>query len=568
MMTIMQFKKPFVFVFLFVLIITIESSIKVCYAFSAPTEFTNPILSGFYPDPSITRVGDIYYITNSTFEWFPALPIHKSKDLVNWELIGYGISDPQNLNLHQGLKDSLGIFAPTIRYHNNKFYIITTCVGCGGNFIITADNAEGPWSKPLWIKDAIGIDPSLFWENDKAYYIGAGLLKSHKQDSNKWPGKNGIWMQQINTSTGELLGAPKQLTFGHAVNARWAEGPHLYKIGDEYLLLIGEGGTNEQHAVTVFNSKSLWGPYIANYANPVLTHRHLANTYPITQTGHADLVQTQNGDWWSVMLAKRPIDGFTLLARETFLAEVEMINTESGITPIFNPGKGLIQQKQRRPDLPWSPTTNNSSNSIIRDEFTQVELANYWNILRTPNSTWYQQSNGSLKLQVRPDSITSFDNPSMIARRFQHHHFTATTKLNFSPMKLNESAGLVVYRKSTNHYQLLKQQHNIVLIKTHITGTNGEVNNQEIAKIPYKNKQVIFQVNVTGNVAQFYYGGSYSNLKPIGPLQDITILSDEVTQRFNGNYVGMYATSLGELSNQVAEFDWFEYQPYTQNTKH
>ena len=280
---------------------------------TAPDNFKNPILSGFYPDPSICRVGETYYMVNSSFEWFPGLPIHKSKDLVNWKLIGYGLSKSTQINYPDGLGNSQGIFAPTIRHHNGTFYIICTMVGGNGNFIITAKDPSNSWSDPIWIADAPGIDPSLFWDDDgKCYYTGAGIVDNSQ---NEWQGKNGVWMQEINPDKGELIGEKKQLTYGHASNARWAEGPHIYKINGEYLLLIGEGGTGEYHAVTVFNSNNIWGPYIPNHANPVMTHRHLGKDYPIQQTGHADLVQTQNGDWWSVMLAKRQVDGFTTLAR-------------------------------------------------------------------------------------------------------------------------------------------------------------------------------------------------------------------------------------------------------------
>ncbi|WP_218939721.1 family 43 glycosylhydrolase [Lutibacter citreus] len=194
---------------------------------SAPETFKNPILPGFYPDPSICRVGDTYYMVNSSFEWYPGLPIHKSKDLVNWEKIGHGLHRSNQIMYKDGLKNSNGIFAPSIRYHKGTFYIITTMVGQKGNFIITAKNPVGPWSDLMWIKDAPGIDPSLFWDEDgKCYYTGAGIIDGTNRE---WPGKNGIWMQEINPNKGILLGEPKQLTYGHASNARWAEGPHLYK---------------------------------------------------------------------------------------------------------------------------------------------------------------------------------------------------------------------------------------------------------------------------------------------------------------------------------------------------
>ncbi len=520
-----------------------------------PKTFQNPILSGFYPDPSICRVGDTYYMVNSSFEWFPGLPIHKSKDLVNWEKIGHGLHRPTQIVYKDGLKNSYGIYAPTIRYHKGKFYIITTMVGQKGNFIITAKNPEGPWSNPIWIKDAPGIDPSLFWDDDgKCYYTGAGIIDGTRGE---WPGKNGIWMQKIDPDKGVLIGEKKQLTYGHAANARWAEGPHLYKIDGEYLLLIGEGGTGEYHAVTVFNSKNLWGPYIPNHANPVMTHRHLGKTYPIGQTGHADLVQTQHGDWWSVMLAKRQIDRFVTLARETFLAKVIMTNQESGITPIFNPGIGLIVSSQERPDLPWGPVTKPEP----RDEFNSNTLGLEWNFLRTPKFEWYNIKNGQLEIDLRPEMVTELVNPSFIAQRTKHHNYKATTKLTFKTKKDNEKAGLVIYRRHGNNYQLLKTKNKIVLIKAFQKDNKGDFQPEIITIIPYSKEDVVLSVKVDGIEVQFYYGKTEKDLKPIGNIQDYTLISDEVAQRFNGVYIGMYATALGQTSKNKALFDWFEYIP-------
>jgi xylan 1,4-beta-xylosidase len=520
----------------------------------APENFKNPILSGFYPDPSICRVGDTYYMVNSSFEWFPGLPIHESKDLVNWKLIGYGLSKPTQINYPDGLGNSQGIFAPTIRHHNGKFYIICTMVGGKGNFIITAKNPSQQWSDPKWIKDAPGIDPSLFWDDDgRCYYTGAGIIDNSKKE---WPGKNGVWMQEIDLDKGEFIGEKKQLTYGHASNARWAEGPHIYKIDNEYLLLIGEGGTGEYHAVTVFNSKNLWGPYIPNHANPVLTHRHLEDSYPIKQTGHADLIKTQNGDWWSVMLAKRKIEGYTTLARETFLAKVKMSKQESGITPIFNPGIGLVQQEQQRPNLPWSPIPKIKS----LDEFNNIELGLEWNFLRSPKESWYEQKKGLMQIQLRPETVSELVNPSLIAQRTRHFNYQAITAFTFKSKKENEKAGMVIYRRHGNHYQLLKTKNKLVLIKTLQEGNKGEFTSQEISSIPYNKESVVFSVKVNGIKAQFYYGENQFELKPIGENQDYTVISDEVAEKFNGVFVGMYATSTGKESKNSALFDWFKYQ--------
>ncbi|AUP80885.1 glycoside hydrolase family 43 protein [Flavivirga eckloniae] len=521
------------------------------YGQNAPDNFKNPILSGFYPDPSICRVGDTYYMVNSSFEWFPGLPIHESKDLVNWKLIGHGLSRPTQIDYKDGLRNSNGIFAPTIRYREGKFYIICTMVGGKGNFIITAEHPAESWSDPIWIKDAPGIDPSLFWDDDgRCYYTGAGVIDGTSGD---WPGKNGIWMQEINPDKGELIGEKKQLTFGHASNARWAEGPHLFKINGEYLLLIGEGGTGEYHSVTVFNSKNLWGPYIPNHANPVMTHRHLSDTYAIGQTGHADLVQTQNGDWWSVMLAKRKVDGYITLARETFLAKVKMTEQESGITPIFNPGKGLLQFEQKRPDLPWTPVAKKPT----QEDFNNEELPLDWNFLRTPKTNWYTIKKGYLGLKLRPQTLEELKNPSFIGRRTLYHNYEAATKVHFKTKKANESAGLAIYRRNGNSFQLLKQKDQLVLIKVYQKDNVGDITPKEMARVPYKGDSVIFHVKVEGVKAQFSYGTSLSDLKQIGDIQDYAILSDEIAQRFNGVYIGVYATSSGEESKRTSNFDWF-----------
>jgi len=517
-----------------------------------PLTFKNPILSGFYPDPSICRVGDTYYMVNSSFEWWPGLPIHKSKDLVNWEKIGHGLHRPEQIQYKDGLKNSNGIFAPTIRYHKGTFYIITTMVGQKGNFIITAKDPASPWSNPMWIKDAPGIDPSLFWDDDgRCYYTGAGIVDGSQ---GQWPGKNGIWMQEIDPDKGILLGEKKQLTYGHASNARWTEGPHLYKINGEYLLLIGEGGTSEYHAITVFNSKTLWGPYVPNHANPVLTHRHLNYTYPIIQTGHADLIQTQNGEWWSVMLAKRPVEGYSILARETFLAKVEFTSQESGVTPIFNPGLGLLKTTQTRPNLGWTPVNPKPPT----DNFTANNIDLEWNCLHTPAEQWYKQEKGHMELKLRPQTISQWSNPSFLAKRVKSHSFEASTQMNFSAKKDNEQAGLVLYRKSSTHYQLLKQHNEVILLKTIAKEVNAEKGHTtEIARMPYKHKKIILKVKGEGIKASFYFGTDENNLIQIGTDQDLSNFGDEIAWGFNGTYVGIYATSNGQQSKQATRFNWF-----------
>nr|WP_299337590.1 glycoside hydrolase family 43 protein [Allomuricauda sp.] len=510
-----------------------------------PDTFENPVLPGFYPDPSVVRVGEDYYMVNSSFEWFPGMPIHHSKDLVNWELIGYGLHRPDQVELPEGLLDSRGIYAVSIRYHDGLFYLITTCVKCNGNFYITAKNPAGPWSEPVWLGSR-GIDPSLFWDDDgTCYYTGHANITG----VNDWPNKNGVWMQVLDFEQQKLIGERKQLTHGHAKNARWTEGPHLYKIDGKYMLLVAEGGTGFHHAVTVHHSDSIWGPYIPNHSNPVLTHRHLGNDFPIHSVGHADLVQTQNGEWWSLMLAKRKKDGFSFLARETFLTPVRFEDQEGIMTPVFNPGIGHLQFEQTRPNLPWSPSPKKPK----RDEFNTDSLTLEWNFLRTPYSKWYALKNGKLSIELRPNVLDSLTNPSLVARRIQHHDFLASTKMDFKSKKKNVVAGLVIYRNSTNHLQLLKEGDALILLKTK-KGVKVE-----ISRVPYPHKELVLQVEGHNTESTFRYGPTLNELKTLAEKVDLTVVSDEVAGGFNGPYVGMYATSNGKQSKKNANFDWFEY---------
>lgn len=232
------------------------------------------------------------------------------------------------------MTDNDGIWAPTLRYHNGTFYLITTAHGCGGNFYMTTKNPAGPWSDPVWLKDAPGIDPSLFLMRTDAVIIQAiaGILRAHGLPSVPYGCRSWTSKKMSGRRT-------KTLAYGHAANAKYAEGPHLYKIEDHYLLLMAEGGSDYNHAVTALTAKSLWGPYVPCTVNPVLTHRHLGKDYPVQSLGHADLAQTPTGHWYAVFLGKRIVEGGLVpLGRETFLCEVSFQNGK----PIFNPGIGVI----------------------------------------------------------------------------------------------------------------------------------------------------------------------------------------------------------------------------------
>lgn len=512
---------------------------------NAQKEFTNPILPGFHPDPSICRVGDDYYMVNSSFTWYPGLPIHHSKDLVNWELIGHAIDRPGMINL-KNTNDNNGIWAPTLRYHDGVFYLITTLYKGGGNFYMTAKDPRGPWSDPVWLKDAPGIDSSLFFDDDgKCYYTGNEYAGN--KGGKVWPAQTSIWLQELDLTQGKLVGPRKNLTYGHANNAAYAEGPHLYKMNGRYVLLMAEGGTDYYHAVTAHQSKSLWGPYVADKVNPVLSHRHLGKDYPIQAVGHVDLVQTQHGDWYSVVLGKRMIDGHNPLARETFLCKVNIEDSSL----IFNPGHGIVLSRQERPALPWTPFQQESA----RDEFENERLSSYWYFVRIPEEKFYMIREGQLAMALQPEVVDSLVNSAMIIRKTKHHRFNAVTRMKFQTKKENEQAGIILYRTANGYYSLLKGKSEITLVKKHL-------GKKEIVKqVPYLKPEVYLSVMADGLKVQFGFGETLDNMAEIGEVQNLDVISDNKLNRFNGPGVGMYVTSNGKPSGNEALYDWFEYLP-------
>lgn len=507
-----------------------------------PTTFNNPILPGFHPDPSICRVNDDYYLITSSFTWYPGIPIYHSKDLVNWRLIGHAIDRPDMINF-DGLDDNHGIWAPTIRYHNGLFYIITTANKAGGNFYITAKNPIGPWSDPIWIKDAPGIDPSLFWDDDKCYYTG-----NYWDFKKSWPSQCAVWMQEIDLEKGELIGERKELAYGHANNAKYAEGPHLYKVDGKYLLLMAEGGASSNHAVTVFLSNNVWGPYVAPEINPVLTHRHFGSDYLIQNLGHADLVQTQNGDWYSVVLGVRKIENNIPLARETFLCKIDF---ENGV-PIYNKGYGRVLLNQERPDLPWTSVPEISS----RDDFNGKYLSSDWYHVRNPQKGMYQLNKDGLKLFLKPETIDELSNSSMVLKKIIHHNFEVSAEMKFSTKKDNEAAGVVIYRSANGYYSLMKNRDSIVLTKKHM----GKI--EIVESVSYNNDKLFISISVENSNIYFYYGVTVNEKINIGGVQNVEAYSDNRFNKFNGPGVGFYATSNGEKSNSSASFNWFQYVYY------
>jgi alpha-N-arabinofuranosidase len=310
---------------------------------------------------------------------------------------------------------------------------------------------------------------------------------------------------------------------------------------------MAEGGSGYHHAVTVHHSDSLWGPYMADKTNPVLTHRHLGKNYPIQHVGHADLVQAQNGEWYSVVLGIRNIGGYNPLARETFLCQVAF---ENG-TPIYNPGHGMVLAEQARPNLPWTPVRQEPA----RDTFEKENLSSRWYFVRIPQKKFYNLSKDYLTLFLQPEVVDSLVSAAMIIQKIKHHHFTATTKLTFYTEKDNEQAGLIIYRTANGYYSLMKDKSSLIL-------TKNQANQKElIERIPYNRPEVFLKVEANGLDLMFSYGETADRQKNIGGTQSLVVLSDNQFNKFNGPGIGMYATSNGEPSSNKALYDWFDYLP-------
>lgn len=516
--------------------------------------FNNPIIPGFYPDPSICRVNEDYYLVTSTFEYFPGVPIFHSKDLVNWKQIGHVLDRPEQLNLDD-TPNSRGIYAPTIRYHNGLFYMITTFVesqhGARRNFFVTATDPAGPWSDPIWIKGAPGIDPSLFFDDDgRVYYTGNRVPPTGQTHAKHME----IWLQEIEPITGRLLGEPTGIWDGALKIAHAQEAPHLYKKGDYYYLFIAEGGTGFTHAVTVARSREIAGPYEANRRNPVLTHRHLGQDYPITNVGHADIVQTQDDEWWLVCLGSRPYGGmYRNMGRETFLAPMRWEDD----WPVVCPETGKIEVEMPGPSLPRQKVEP----LPVRDDFNARKLGFQWNMIRTPRTPVYslEARKGYLQLNVRPETLSDEANPSFIGRRQQHRSFTVRAFMEFDPKQSGEAAGLALFYSQKNHYRFeLIHSGQLFIRLVKVEDGVETVAGKSTAPIPAT--AIEWQVAADLQELSFSYRVPGGKWRMVANKQDGRLLSTDRAGGFVGTYIGMFATSNGQNSTTTAAFDWFEYK--------
>ncbi len=542
----------------------------------------NPIMPGFYPDPSVCAVGKDYYLVNSTFAYFPGLPVLHSKDLVHWEQIGNVMDRASQLPL-AGAGHSQGLFAPTIRWHKGTFYVICTNVSHGGNYVVTAENPEGPWSEPHYLEGADGIDPSLFFDDDgKCYYIGT----HPNPEGCRYDGDWYIWIQELDINTWKLVGEHKNVWNGALRGVHWPEGPHLYKKEDYYYILHAEGGTGPEHAVSVCRSKDIWGPYENNFCNPILTHRHLGQAYPVKYVGHGDLFQTPAGEWCMTMLAVRPLEGYTTMGRETFLAKVTWEND----WPVVNAGVGRLTD-QVEINLPkWLPCQDpdsHTSRSRGRNavpgsdrsyDFAQMNtLGDEFLYLRNPESSHYNLETGKgLYLTATSATLKEQKSPTYVGIRQQHHAFRMEAALEMEQSRdaccnkgdgsdcsakgganCNCHAGLALLQSNAYHLRLEVNQREVQAILCQ----NGQDTIAGSVPLPalQPGNSLRLYLQVDGLRATAGYTADCLDV-PVAENLDIRSLSTEVAGGFVGCTAGIYAVTGKETEDCRVLFTGLSYK--------
>ena len=487
----------------------------------------NPVIPGFHPDPSICRVGADYYLACSSFEYFPGVPIFHSRDLVHWTQLGNVLDRPSQLRLPRDTASSGGVYAPTLRHHDGRFWLITTNVNDGGNLLVTASDPAGPWSEPVRLPGVGGIDPDLAWD----------------ENGDCWCTTAGVWQVHIDPDTGESFGEPHQVWSG-TPGAQAPEAPHLYRIGDYWYLMIAEGGTERGHGISIARGPAADGPFEPCPANPILSHR--GTDRPIQNTGHGDLVQGPDGSWWLVLLGVRPrggTPGWHVLGRETFLAPVRWADGW--------PVVGELTPAMADPPWPLYPVAE----PPVRDDFDTGELHPRWLSLRGRRAAdcTLDQRPGWLTLHARDASL---DEPEVtfVGRRQQHLACRIRALIDPSTGR----GGLGVRLDERHHYE--------------IEATNGEVRvharigplRTTLATRAVPGGPAVLRIETAPADAGWDARGEPDTVRlgveeadggfAVLAALDGRYLSTEVAGGFTGRVIGMYATQ------GVVHFDWFDHQ--------
>ena len=540
---------------------------------------SNPILKGFNPDPSICRAGEDYYIATSTFEWFPGVQIHHSRDLKNWQLVKRPLERVSQLDM-KGNPDSGGVWAPCLSYHDNKFWLIYSDIKVvsgawkdGHNYLVTSDSIEGDWSEPTYLNSA-GFDPSLYHdENSKKYLLN--MVWDHRVNNHSF---YGIEMQEYCHENKKLIGTPKVIFKG--TSHKLTEAPHIYKRNGYYYLLVAEGGTTYAHVATIARSQHIDGPYEVHPDNPLITAMHTPANQ-LQKAGHASLVHTHTDEWYLTCLVGRPIKGdgssakvkgrnedldvelmnrgYCPLGRETVIQKLEWRNDWPYV--VGGNAPSMTTQAPNMPEVKWPPGYD------IKDDFDRDELNIHFQSLRIPlgeDIATLIERKGFLRLYGR-ESFTSQFTQAFIARRWQSFYFDAETKVEFEPTSFQQMAGLVCYYNTMNwtsmHITWDEEKGKILDL---VTSENGAVA-QPIAGneivVPNTARAVYIKVQVRKEDYYFFYSFDGEDWHKVPVKLQAYKLSDDFVSGggfFTGAFVGMHCQDITGRRLH-ADFDYFKY---------
>lgn len=505
---------------------------------AGPGEYRNPVLQGFYPDPSIEAVGGDYYLVTSTFSYFPGLPVFHSRDLVNWRQIGNAIDLPDQVDFGT-LGMSRGLFAPSIHHFDGTFYIANTCVDCGGNFVITADDPAGPWSDPHWQPDLQGgIDPSLFVDDDGQAYI---LNNGPPEGEPRYEGHRAIWIQRFDLQTMQSFG-PRKVLIDGGINPEekpiWIEGPQMWRKDGWLYLSCAEGGTAKEHSQVILRGRDPMGPFEIGPDNPILTQRDLpdARPYPVWAAGHADMVQTPEGDWWATFLGIRPYaPGLANVGRETFLLPVRW---EDG-WPTILPPETAIEPVVAKSVLVPGDAAPQAGAFGWREEFDGAPGPE-WMMMRLPQGEWMHVANGQLHLQARDARLGDFANPSFLARRQQHAYAQMTTRVSIEG---SGRAGLAALQNDEYWLAIgvIRNGDDQRVAIWRRAGDDDPAGGTMIASAPVVGGPVDLALSISAGTAAFRFSQGGSDWSLLADNIDATILSTQKAGGFVGTVLGPFA---------------------------
>lgn len=515
-------------------------------------EFYSPILQGCYPDPSITRKGDDYYLVNSSFSMFPGVPIFTSKDLVNWKQVGHVLDRPSQLKVEKS-GVSQGIYAPDIKYnkHNDTFYMITTQIASGiGNMVVkTKDPAKG-WSEVQKL-NFDGIDPSIFFDDDgKAYIVHNDAPPKGTEQYN---GHRVIKMWDYDLEKDQVVAGSDKIIVNGGVDLSqkpiWIEGPHLYKKNGKYFLMCAEGGTGGNHSEVIFMSDSPKGPFVPAMNNPILTQRYFPKDRKdkVDWAGHADLVETPNGQYYGVFLAIRPnVNNRVNSGRETFILPVDW----SGTYPVFQNGLVPMKSKLKLPKGVKNQTGQNgffpNGNFTYSDKLTDKNLDYRWIAMRGPRENFINISKNGVKINPFETNIKALAPVSALFHRLQHEDFETSVTLDFKPKSEKELAGITCYQSERFNYVFgitkKDKDYYIVLERTE-KGESKLIASEKISL----SKTVRLQVVGEKDEYNFNYSLDGKNFKNLGGSVSGDILSTDVAGGFTGSLIGLYSTSSNDI---------------------